>query len=325
MFSYQNTDYLSQQVAWITFANPVWLSAGFDKDGQMVNLMADIWFSYTQVWSVTHHAYEGNPRPRSLRLLPSQWLLVNYGLKNHGIATIIQRITADYDQSIPLSFSVAKTNCRDTVWCEDAIADYIASLRAIQESGLASMITLNISCPNTFGGEPFTTPELLDQLLTAVDGLDRDVPMYVKMPIDVSWEIFQWLLDVIIDHQLTGVIIGNLKKDRAIESLIDTDRAKIAPYGWWVSGKPTEATCNHLISETYQYAGDQLIIVGVGGIFSAADAYDKIKRWATLVQLITGMIYRGPQLISEINRWLVQLMKEDGYSNISEVVGLYHK
>jgi dihydroorotate dehydrogenase len=132
------------------------------------------------------------------------------------------------------------------------------------------------------------------------------------------------LLNVILSYNISGVIIGNLKKKR--EWFIDQkDYEATQHLKWWLSWLATKETCNHLIGKTYQYCGDQLIIVWVWWIFSAEDAYEKIKLWSSLVQLITWMIFQGPQLIGEINKWLVRLAQEDGYSNISEAIGSEHR
>jgi dihydroorotate dehydrogenase (fumarate) len=186
------------------------------------------------------------------------------------------------------------------------------------------MYTLNISCPNAFWWEPFTTPERLTRLLEQVAQLKLSQPIFIKMPIELSWKNFKDLLDVILWYSIAGVIIGNLKKKR--EWFIDTqDHAETQHLAGWLSWLATKETCNALIWKTYTYCWDTLIIIWVGGIFSAEDAYTKIKLWSSLVQLITGMIFQWPQLIGEINKWLVQLIKEDGYTHISDAIGSIHR
>ncbi len=142
------------------------------------------------------------------------------------------------------------------------------------------------------------------------------------MPINLSWEEFDKLLETAIHYEVDGVIIGNLNKNFQDETLKDkiTENMKGG-----ISGEPTKKLSNELISQTYKKYGDKLVIVGVGGIFSAEDAYEKIKRGASLVQLITGMIYNGPQTIGEINRELVELIKSDGFINIEQAVGFYNR
>lgn len=130
------------------------------------------------------------------------------------------------------------------------------------------------------------------------------------------------MLDIIVEYNLDGVIIGNLTKDRDSKQIKDSIPKSV--HGG-ISGKPTEKLVNNLISKTYQNYGDKLVIIGVGGIFSVEDAYEKIKRGAKLTQLITGMIYQGPQLIGEINEGLVSLLEKDGYKSINDAVGVHHK
>jgi dihydroorotate dehydrogenase (fumarate) len=221
--------------------------------------------------------------------------------------------------NFPLNISVAKTNspkaCTDT----DAIADYTGSLKIIGEAGVGDMITLNISCPNTYGGEPFTTPSRLNRLLTEVDALNLVQPMFVKMPNNLPWEEFDQLLTVIARHQVKGVTISNLAKDRKKLSLKDPLPENIKGN---LSGRPTWDLSNELIRKTYKKYHRRFVIIGVGGIFSAQDAYTKIKLGANVVELITGLIFEGPQLIGQINRDLVKLLKKDGYHNISQAVGV---
>jgi len=200
------------------------------------------------------------------------------------------------------------------------MADYRECFEHFVKEDVGDFYTINISCPNTFGGEPFTTAEKLDKLLTALSTVKTDKPVFIKMPIDQPWEKFRKLLDVVVNYKIKGVIIGNLAKDRNTKALKDDLPDEIKG---GMSGKLTWDLSNELISQTYKAYGKKLIIVGVGGIFSADDAYEKIKRGATLLQIITGLIFEGPQLIGEINKGLVERLKKDGYGNISEVVGTY--
>lgn len=315
LFSYQNS-MLEQEVFGLKFKNPVGLSGGFDKDADLVNVLPSVGFGYFQVGSITLRLYKGNTRPWLYRLPKSKSIIVNYGLKNIGIERVIEKLKQSRLGEVPMSISVAKTNCKETVSDEAGIDDYCECLSLIKESGVGDMYTLNISCPNAFGGEPFIAPGKLERLLVRIDELKLKKPLLIKMPVDLGWDDFKLLLDVILKHECPGVVISNLTKDR---DNINDDVADEVRGG--LSGKPTEKKANELISQTFKYCGDRLVVIGVGGIFSAEDAYEKIRRGATLVQLITGMIYEGPQLIGQINEGLVELLKRDGYQNISEVIG----
>lgn len=320
LFYYQN-DSLSQKVCGITFKNPVGLAAGFDKDANLVNILPDVSFGFMHVGSVTLKPYGGNPKPRLYRLPKSKGLVVYYGLKNIGVKKIIEKLKDFSHSSFPLGISIAKTNCNDTASTKGGIEDYYQCMKELIKSGIGDFYTINISCPNTFGGEPFTTSDRLNALLKKITTLNIDKPIFAKMPINLNWRDFKKLLDVIVKYKLDGVIIGNLTKTKDKKLIKDAIPANVKG---GISGKPTEKLNNDLILKTYKDYKNKLIIIGVGGIFSASDAYEKIKRGATLVQLITGMVFEGPQLIGEINKELVELLKKDGYENISEAIGQYH-
>ncbi len=312
---------LDHSVFGLNFKNPIGLSAGFDKDGKVINAIESLGFGFTQVGTVTYGAYEGNSGPHLVRLPNSKGIVVNFGLMGEGISSVLNRLKDEDETLFPISISIGKTNCTRTATVDAGIDDYIACLREVKRSGIGDMYTLNISCPNTFGGEPFTDADSLSRLLSAVRGEGVAVPLLLKMPINLEWDKFRELVDVALEYNVDGLIIGNLQKDRSYpiikDALSDDVRGGI-------SGKPTWHHSNDLISRTYKYAGDRITIVGVGGVFSAEDAYEKIKRGASLVQLITGMIYNGPQLIGQINRDLVKMLERDGYKNIMEAVGSHH-
>lgn len=324
-FLYYKDDSLKQEILGMTFENPVGLSAGFDKDGRIIELLPSLGFGYTQVGTVTLYPYKGNSSPMTYRLPKSQSLVVYYGLKNHGIEIIskrLQKINKDSIKNFPISISIGKTNSDKTADLNAGIKDYMECIKVCEKDSLGDFYTINVSCPNTFGGEPFTTPDRLEKLLKEINELKIEKPIFLKLPINLDWGRFRNLLDIILKYNISGVIIGNLNKDRSTQYLKDQIPAHVKGS---LSGMPTQELSNNLISKTYQYCGDKLIIVGVGGIFSAEDAYEKIKRGSSLVQLITGMIYNGPQLISEINHGLVELLEKDGYSNITQAIGAFHK
>jgi dihydroorotate dehydrogenase (fumarate) len=320
-WAYQNPKVLAQTIHGITFTNPVGLSAGFDKNFVLPPLMRSVGFGFMEGGSITLRECKGNPKPWFYRLPKSQSLVVHAGLANDGVAKITDRLQNYSAQTLtgfPINISVAKTNSPETCTDTQAIADYVGSLRHIKRAQVGDMITLNISCPNTYGGEPFTTPDRLDQLLSAVDRLRLKQPIFVKMPSHLSWREFDQLLRVIATHHIDGVTIGNLAKDRKAAKLSDPlpDTIKGG-----LSGKPTQKPTDDLICKTYLKYGKRFVIIGVGGIFTAEDAYRKIQLGASLVELITGMIFEGPQRIGQINQGIVALLERDGYKHISEAVG----
>jgi len=312
---------LETKVFGITFRNPVGLSAGFDKAIEMPKIMRNVGFGWMTGGSVTWGDYEGNEGAWFHRLPKSKSLVVNAGLPSEGTPVVIERVRK-YDTKLfsdfPLNVSVAKTNSTTSVGDEAGIKDYCKSLEAFDDLRQVNFLEINISCPNAFGGEPFTSSEQLDKLLAAVDKLYLAKPVIVKMPINLPIEEFDVLLDVIATHSVAGVAIGNLLKDRKLAKLQDPLPDSVKGN---LSGKPNKEITTELIRRTYKKFGKELAIIGMGGVMSAEDAYEKIKAGASLVALITGMIFEGPQLIGDINIGLTKLLAADGYANISEAVG----
>jgi len=316
LFWHYENSALRQTICGIDFPNPVGLTAGFDKDGLLVDILPDVGFGFAEIGSVTGEPCAGNPKPRLWRLPKSEALIVYFGLKNDGCEVIRDRL-ANKKFRIPIGLSVAKTNCQETCDVQIGIADYVKAMKAFLD--VADYITINISCPNAFGGEPFTKPELLEQLLCATDSLRARQPIFLKMPADLSFEEIDKLVDVALTHQVQGLILSNLTKRRDSQKIKPADIVPSEKGG--ISGRPVFDPSNDLIEHLHKRVGDRLILIGTGGIFSAEDAYEKILRGASLVQLATGMIFRGPQLIGQINHGLVKLLQRDGYKSIKEAVG----
>lgn len=316
--NYVNHPALSQKVAGLAFENPIGLAAGFDKDGRLIHILPSVGFGFAEIGTTTYRSYGGNERPRLYRLKKSQSIIVNYGLKNNGVSALIDKLKNYHQDNFVLGVSVGKSNCKDTAKDEIGIEDYFLCLNALITEETGDYYTINISCPNTFGGEPFTTADKLDRLLSKLYTLSIKKPVFLKMPINLPWNEFEKLLEIALKHKVTGVIIGNLNKDFSDPAVLDP-----VPHGakGALSGKPTQRLSNELIGKTYQKCGDKLVIIGCGGVFSSQDAYEKIKCGATLVQLVTGMIFEGPQLIGAMNTGLVKLLKKDGFKNISEAIG----
>jgi dihydroorotate dehydrogenase (fumarate) len=320
LWSYQH-DMLRTEVAGITFRNPVGLSAGFDKTIETPALMKNVGFGWVTGGSVTLGAYEGNEKPWFHRLPNSKSLVVNAGLPSEGTDVVASRVR-EYPRHLftgfPLNVSVAKTNSQESVGDEAGVKDYCASLAVFDMISQVAMLEVNISCPNTFGGEPFTTPKRLEMLLKSVDELSLSKPIFIKMPINLPVKEFDALLGVIARHHVTGVTIGNLMKDRTKVKLKDELPDSVKGN---LSGKPTKDITTDLIRRTFGRYGDRLKIIGVGGIMSATDAYEKIRAGASLVALITGLIYEGPQIVGDINRGLVTLLRQDGFESVAQAVG----
>lgn len=310
---------IKQEIKGIKFNSPVGLSAGFDYDAKLTQISGALGFGFQTVGTITNKPFEGNPKPRLGRLPKSKSLMVNKGFKNLGAVNIAVKLSGkEFD--IPIGISIGRTNS-PSLNQTGSIKDIILAFQAFEEKKVKNAYyELNISCPNLSGNVTFYKSKNLEELLSAVDKLKLKKPLFVKMPISNPDKKILEMLKVISKHSPIGVIIGNLQKDKTDPSL-DQNETKKFNVGYF-SGKPTFERSNHLIALTYKNFKKRFVIIGCGGVFSAEDAYIKIKKGASLVQLITGMIYQGPQLISEINRGLIKLLKQDGFSHISQAAGI---
>ena len=310
---------LSQTIVGITFHNPLGLAAGFDYQGRLTQVLPAIGFGFGSLGTITKEAHAGNPRPILGRLPKSQSLMVNKGFRNLGAATMVQNLSPLHF-TIPIGVSIGRTNRDLTI--DESIADIVAGFTTFKNSAVRNAYyELNISCPNLVGDANFYNPTQLTRLLTALAGLQITKPIFVKMPINESDSTTLALCEVIAHHKLAGVILGNLQKDRTDPAFHKDELTKF-PTGNF-SGKPTQKRSDALIRLVYQNFGKQLVIIGCGGTFTAQDAFTKITNGASLVQLITGMIYRGPQVIAEINSGLLKLLVLNNLPNIQAAIGLH--
>lgn len=305
---------LAQTVLGIEFKNPIGLAAGFDKNAELTEIIPSVGFGFEEVGSITGEACVGNEKPRLWRLKKSHSLLVNYGLKNDGCEAIAARLSSKHF-TFPVGTSIAKTNSPETCELDVGIADYVKAFT--QFTTIGAYYTINISCPNAFGGQPFTDPARLDALLSSLDRIPTRKPIFVKFSPDITRENINQIIQVIEKHRVHGFICTNLTKKRENLKIKDEN---VPPFGG-MSGKIVEDLANDMIKYLYSKVKNKYVIIGCGGVFSAEDAYRKIRLGASLVQLITGMIYQGPQVISEINRGLVRLLKRDGFANIAQAIG----
>jgi len=307
----------TQTVAGIRFAGPIGLAAGFDYEARLTQILPAVGFGFETVGTITNGAYEGNKKPRLGRLPKSRSLLVNKGFKNRGIRAILAKLSGKKFE-IPIGISIGVTNSPELSSQELAIADISAAFDEAEKSSVSfSYYELNISCPNLRVKTDFYSPENLSNLLAAVTGKKLRKPLFVKMPIDKTDGQALAMLETISRYPVQGIIFGNLQRSR--DTLVPEEVALAVKGG--LSGKPTEKRSNELIALAYRNYGNKLAIVGCGGVFNAEDAYRKIRLGASLIQMITGMIYEGPQLIGEINLNLAELLKRDGFSKISDAVG----
>jgi len=304
---YYRNPALTQNILGIRFESPVGLSAGFDKDAEIISICEDLGFGFTEVGSVTKLASSGNPGKRLGRLPERKSLWVNLGLNNKGADSISSGLRNE-SYEIPFGVSIAKTNCRETVNDRIGKEDYLYSLKKFNSRNVGAYYTLNISCPNAYGGQPFSRPAAYEALLKGCDALHIKKPIFVKLSPDLTKKNVNAIIEISKRHKVDGFVISNLTK-----------RHNFGEGG--LSGKAVEKHANDMLKYVYRKTKGRFILIGVGGIFSAEDAYRKIQYGANLVELITGMIYQGPNLISEINIGIAELLRMDGFKSIEEAVG----
>jgi dihydroorotate dehydrogenase subfamily 2 len=318
----QTPSVLSQNIAGIDFVSPIGLAAGFDYEARLTQILYTLGFGFQSVGTITNLAYGGNPKPMLGRLPKSRSLMVNKGFKNDGADAVVKKLRK-YSFVRPVGISIGQTNGLKNQKIEDVINDISEAFEKFEKSIVRhSYYELNISCPNLSSSVSFYTIANLEKLLKTVDSLKLKRPVFIKMPIEKSDREFLDMLEVIVKHNISGIIVGNLQKNKK-DPAFDKKEIKNWPNGGF-SGKPTEQRSNELIALSYQKYGKKLIVIGCGGVFNAQDAYTKIKLGASLVQLITGMIYQGPQLIAQINEELPGLLRKDGYKSIKEALGSHH-
>ena len=309
---------LETTVRGIHFKNPIGLGAGFDKDLRLTAIMPAVGFGFMEVGAITYHAYEGNPGPRLARLPADQSLIVYYGLKNHGAVAINEKLNR-LKFEFPVGVNIAKTNRAD-VKGERSVEDYAATYRLLAPR--FAYVTLNVSCPNAQDGCTFQEPAMLEELLALIGKEKKHGPVFLKISSHLSIKEVDDILAVVEKHPFVdGFIVANLMKNRELFEFKSTEEQlnKIPEGG--ISGKPMQKLSTDIVRHIYKATEGKYTLIGLGGVFTAEDAYEKIKAGASLVQMVTGLIYGGPLAVKWINRGLVKLLQKDGFKNIGEAVG----
>ncbi len=310
----------------IDYKNPVGLSAGFDKDGELTKIYPHMGFGLAELGSFTGEICPGNPGKRLFRMIKSKAIVVWYGLNNEGSETISKRLAGEDFGDLRVGINAANSNLTPEFVLKDSIADYLKTMKLFKDIG--DYYDVNISCPNTQDGEPFVDKKNLDKLLTAINKEIRpisDKPIYVKLAADMTLDEINIIVDACVEHKMDGVVCTNLAKpahnsEHRPEEYPTVD-GRLPKGKGAMSGLPLQRISTNVIRHVYRRTRGKLTIIGVGGIFTAKDAYEKITSGASLLHMITTMIFDGPQNINEINRGLVKLLKKDGFDSIEQAVG----
>jgi dihydroorotate dehydrogenase len=310
----------------IDYRNPVGLSAGFDKDGELTKIYPSIGFGLAELGSFTGEICPGNPGKRLFRMIKSKAIVVWYGLNNEGSETISKRLANEDFGRLRVGINAANSNLTPEFDLEMSINDYLKTMKLFKDIG--DYYDVNISCPNTQDGEPFVDKKNLDALLTRINEEIRpisDKPIYVKLAADMTLDEINVIVDGCVEHGMDGVVCTNLAKPQFNSEHrpeeYPTEKGLLPKGKGAMSGLPLQRISTNVIRHVYRRTRGKITIIGVGGIFSAKDAYEKITSGASLLHMITTMIFDGPQNINEINRGLVKLLKKDGFDSIEQAVG----
>lgn len=317
-FLFVEDDSLKTTIGKVKFSNPVGLAAGFDKYVIAPKAYPMLGFGMVELGSITNSALPGNPKPRLWRIPEDSGLIVYYGLANGGADNAVRKMNSLSRHEIPYGISIAPTTGLDI---SKMAGDYIQTLLKVHP--YADYITLNVSCPNVASCDKFAQVsfilELIAETRSVMDKNNIQKDIFLKIGAEFKDEELDKVIDCCISNGVTGIVATNLIKDRSTISPKSSVEEMNHPGG--ISGSMLSKKSENVIKYIRKRAGDKLKIIGVGGIFTAEDAYDKIRSGADAVQLITGFIYGGPLAIKKINQGLVKLLKRDGFKNIEEAVG----
>ncbi|XP_037102492.1 dihydroorotate dehydrogenase (quinone), mitochondrial isoform X1 [Syngnathus acus] len=323
---YQDPESLEINVLGLKFKNPVGIAAGFDKHGEAVDGLYKIGFGFVEVGTITPKPQDGNPKPRVFRLAADRAIINRYGFNSCGILEAQQRLkareAAQQEQTkagFPLGINLGKNK---ESW--DAKADYLEGMAAM--GPLADYLVVNVSSPNTPGLRDLQGKAELRRLLHTVlkkrDGMQgrHKPPVLVKIAPDLSAQDKRDIADVVTELGVDGLMVSNTTVSRP-EALQDPQKSETGG----LSGQPLKDMSTNVVREMYRLTKGKVTIVGIGGVASGQDAMDKIRAGASLVQLYTALTYQGPPVVTKIKRELEQLLKEQGFSSVSEAVGADHK
>ena len=312
MFEVEDEQMLKVEVLGKNFPNPIGLAAGFDKSAEAYDSLLRLGFGFVEVGTVTPLKQLGNLKPRIFRLEDDRALINRLGFNNDGIEIIKNRIKSTGKTGI-LGVNIGPN--KDT---QDQLNDFCIGLKNFFD--IADYITVNISSPNTEGLRDFHNQAKLNDLLAALNKIKKDkktdIPLLLKISPDIHENHISEIVDVILKNSISAIVLTNTTNSNK-DNL--KDKAKNESGG--LSGEPLQQISTNMIKKFYKLLNGKIPIIGVGGVNSGKSAYEKIIAGASLLQLYTGFVYRGPSTAKEIKKELIQILKDEGIKNIKDVVG----
>ncbi len=302
-----NHEMLTQDICGIKFYNPIGLGAGFDKNATMVKAMPAMGFGYTEIGTMTPKPQEGNAKPRLFRFPEQESIQNAMGFNNKGAYEIIENLKKVYPFSIPIGASIGKNKITPE---NEAINDYKSLIKSFKVH--CDYLAINISSPNTPNLRDLQNEEFIKTIFSMAKEI-TDKPIFLKIAPDMASETAITLCQTAIDNGADGIIASNTTQDY---SLLPNPK----DFGG-ISGAVLSDKAYELFKDIGRELHDKTTLISVGGISDAKEAYKRIKAGASLVQILSGFIFKGPSMCKNINEELIQLLKDDGYSHISKAVG----
>ena len=312
MFEVEDEQILNTELLGKNFPNPIGLAAGFDKSAEVYNSLLRFGFGFVEVGTVTPLKQFGNSKPRIFRLEEDGALINRLGFNNDGIEIIKKRIKSEKKKGV-LGINIGPN--KNT---KDQKNDFCLGLKNF--FNIADYITINISSPNTEGLRDFHDQEKLKDLLLALNKIKNEnkinIPLLLKISPDIVDNHISEIADVAIKNDISGIILTNTT-DSNRDKLMNNFKKEEGG----LSGKPLQQISTDMIKKFYKQLNGKIPIIGVGGVNSGKSAYEKITAGASLLQLYTGLVYKGPLLVKNIKKELIQILKSEGLNNIKDAVG----
>ena len=309
--NFVNHDMLTQDLLGTTFHNPIGLGAGFDKNATMIKAMPAMGFGYTEIGTMTPKPQAGNAKPRLFRF-PEQEAIQNaMGFNNHGAYEVIKNLKKVYPYSIPIGASIGKNKLTPE---NEALNDYETLIKGFKD--ISDYLVVNISSPNTPNLRDLQNEEFIKAVFSMAKEI-TDTPILLKIAPDMEKETAITLCKTAVESGADGIVATNTTQDY---SLLPNPK----DFGG-ISGAVMSDKSYELFKAIGRELHDKTTLISVGGISDANDAYRRIKAGASLIQILSGFIFKGPSMCKNINEELIELLKADGYTNISQAVGVDFK
>jgi len=312
MFEVEDEEMLNIELLGKQFPNPIGLAAGFDKSAEVYNSLLKLGFGFVEVGTVTPLKQFGNPKPRMFRLEDDEALINRLGFNNDGIEAIRARIKSDKKKGI-LGVNIGPN--KET---KDQKNDFCLGLKNFFD--IADYITVNISSPNTEGLRDFHDQEKLQNLLLTLNKIKKEkktkIHLLLKVSPDINDSDIPEIVNVAIKNNISAIILTNTTNGNR-----DNLTSKFKEEEGGLSGEPLQKISTIIIKKFYKQLNGNIPIIGVGGVSSGKSAYEKILAGASLLQLYTGFVYRGPSTAKEIKKELIQILKNEGIKNIKDAIG----